>query len=116
MLEKSCIFCRMINGEIPTQVVYNDGHVFAFRDINPQAPTHILLVPKAHFASINEIDGENIDYVGKIFSAAKIIAKQEGVAETGYRLVTNTGPSAGQSVFHLHVHLLAGRTMSWPPG
>jgi len=116
MLEKACIFCRMIEGEIPTQIVYEDEHVFAFRDINPQAPTHVLVVPRHHFESVNEANEENASFIGKMFLAAKTIAKLEGVSEKGYRLVANNGAGAGQSVFHLHLHLLAGRTMSWPPG
>lgn len=116
MLDKACIFCRMIEGEIQTEKVYEDSHVFAFRDINPMAPTHILIVPRTHLASMNELSPSFGEYMSKIALAAKKIAEIEKVDQDGYRLVINTGEHGGQSVFHLHVHLLAGRQLAWPPG
>ncbi len=116
MRDKDCLFCRIIAGEIPAKILFQDEHVFVFNDINPQAPVHILLVPKHHLASVNEIDDSNAFYVGKMFEAAKMMAASLNIAEKGYRLVANTGPGVGQSVAHLHLHLLGGRPMTWPPG
>lgn len=111
-----CLFCKMIAGEIPTDVVYQDDDVFAFRDINPQAPLHVLIIPKNHIATINDLQTDHTQLIGKLFLAAKIIAQDEGVSEPGYRTVMNCNAGAGQSVYHIHLHLLAGRQMSWPPG
>lgn len=111
-----CIFCRLAAGEIPSDRVYEDEDVLAFRDLNPQAPTHVLVVPKKHIATLLEISSDEVDLLGKLQAAAVEIARQEGLDEDGFRLVTNCLEGAGQSVFHLHVHLLGGRPMSWPPG
>ena len=106
-----CIFCRIINGELPSTNVYNDGQVTAFRDINPAAPTHILIVPKKHIDSVNELSVEDEPLIGHLFLIAKQLAAQEGIAEPGYRLVINTGAESGQTVNHVHLHLLGGRQM-----
>ena len=106
-----CIFCRIINGELPSTNVYNDGQVTAFRDINPAAPTHILIVPKKHIDSINVLTADDEPLIGHLFFIAKQLAAQEGIAEPGYRLVINTGAESGQTVDHVHLHLLGGRQM-----
>lgn len=111
-----CLFCKMIEGEITANVVYENDDVFAFRDINPQAPSHILVVPRQHIASINELEPKHVTVVGQLYLAAQMIARQEGFAGDGYRTVMNCGEKAGQTVFHLHLHILAGRAMHWPPG
>lgn len=111
-----CLFCKMIAGEIPADVVYEDDQVFAFRDINPQAPTHVLVVPKTHVATLNDLDGASAALMGDLFLGAKRVAEQEGIAEVGYRTVVNCNEDAGQTVFHIHVHVLGGRRMQWPPG
>ena len=111
-----CIFCKIIEGEIPSQVVYEDDDVFAFRDLNAQAPLHVLIIPKKHIATINDLKTEDAGTVGKLYLAAKKIAADEGYADDGYRVVMNCGEAAGQTVFHIHLHLLAGRTLTWPPG
>ena len=106
-----CIFCKIIAGEIPSTNVYNDDQVTAFRDINPAAPTHILIVPKKHIDSVNELSVEDEPLIGHLFLIAKQLAAQEGIAEPGYRLVINTGAESGQTVNHVHLHLLGGRQM-----
>ena len=106
---ENCLFCKIIRGEIPSTKVYEDENTYAFRDINPQAPTHVLIVPKKHMANVMECDNETM---GHILDAAKAIAKAEGVTESGFRLVTNCGTGAGQTVFHLHFHLLGGKQLS----
>jgi histidine triad (HIT) family protein len=111
----SCLFCRIIAGEIPAKKVYEDEHTFAFEDINPKAPTHVLVVPKKHIVGLKEATAEEADVVGRCHLAAAEIARARGI-ENGYRTVLNVGPGAGQSVFHLHVHLLGGRDLTWPPG
>ena len=111
----SCLFCRIIRGEIPSKKVFEDEHVFAFDDIDPKAPTHVLIVPKKHLAGLKEAQAGDAEAIGRCHLAAAQIARQRGI-EQGYRTVLNVGPGAGQSVFHLHVHLLGGRTLSWPPG
>lgn len=111
-----CLFCKMIAGDIPADIVYQDDDVFAFRDINPQAPLHVLIVPKLHIATTNDLQQEHGQLIGKLYLAAKKIAKDEGVSEPGYRTVINCNAEAGQSVYHIHLHLLAGRQMNWPPG
>lgn len=110
------LFVRIIRREIPADIVYEDDDVLAFRDINPKAPTHILVIPKKHVRTVNDLKDEHAELVGALFLAAKRIAADEGVDESGYRLVMNCGEGAGQSVFHIHLHLLAGRPFSWPPG
>jgi len=111
-----CIFCKIAAGEIPADLVYEDDTVVAFRDLNPQAPTHVLVIPRAHIATLNELKPEQEGIVGRMFSAAKEIAAQEGFAEAGYRTVINCNEAGGQTVFHIHLHLLGGRMMNWPPG
>jgi histidine triad (HIT) family protein len=112
---KDCLFCRIISGEIPSQKVYDDEHIYAFEDINPQAPTHVLIVPKKHIRGLKEAHAEDSELIGRCHLAAAHIARERNV-EDGYRTVLNVGPKAGQSVFHLHVHLLGGRHLQWPPG
>lgn len=111
-----CLFCKMVNGDIKPDTVYEDDRVLAFRDINPQAPTHILVVPKEHIATLNDLDTAHSDLVGRLYLAAKQIAHDERIAEEGYRTLINCNAGAGQTVFHLHLHILGGRPMGWPPG
>jgi histidine triad (HIT) family protein len=106
-----CIFCKIVKGDIPSTNVYKDEQVTAFRDINPAAPTHILIVPNKHIDSVNMMIPEDEPLVGRLFSIARQLAEKEGIAEDGYRLVVNTNAGAGQTVFHLHMHLLGGRQM-----
>jgi histidine triad (HIT) family protein len=113
---KDCLFCKLVTGEIQPDTVYEDEHVLAFRDINPQAPTHVLVIPKLHIATLNELNDDHDRLVGRMLLTAKRIAAEEGLAERGYRTVFNCNEDAGQSVFHIHLHLLGGRRMSWPPG
>lgn len=113
---EDCIFCKIAAGVIPSTVVYEDEKILAFRDINPEAPTHILIIPKKHIKSINDIDSSDEGLIGYIFTAAKNIAKAEGIDESGYRIVSNCGDNGGQTVPHIHFHLLGGRSLSWPPG
>lgn len=110
-----CLFCKIINGEIPSSKVYEDDTVFAFRDIDPQAPTHILIIPKQHIKSAAEIDESNSAVISHIFEVAAKIAKQEGL-DDGFRIVNNCGDIAGQTVKHLHFHLMGGREFTWPAG
>ena len=111
-----CLFCRMVKGEIKPDVVYEDEDVLAFRDLNPQAPLHALVIPKLHLATLNDLDESHAALMGKLFLAARQVAEQEGLAKRGYRTVINCNAEAGQSVFHVHLHVLAGRAMHWPPG
>lgn len=111
-----CIFCRIIKGDIPSTNVFRDDQVTAFRDIHPAAPTHILLVPNRHIDSVNVMTGEDEQLVGHLIQVAGQLAAQDGIAETGYRLIVNTGPHAGQTVFHIHLHLLGGAPMTHPMG
>jgi len=111
----TCLFCCILRGEIPAKKVYENEHVFAFEDINPQAPTHVLVIPKKHFAGLKEAEPHHAEVIGRCHLAAAEIARQRNI-EHGYRTVLNVGPGAGQSVFHLHVHLLGGRSLGWPPG
>ena len=113
-MAEACIFCRIARGEIPAQMVMNNKEIAAFRDVNPQAPVHILIIPKKHIASLD--DATDSDLLGKMLSLAAAIARQEKISKSGYRTVINTGKDGGQSVDHLHIHLLGGRAMSWPPG
>lgn len=115
MSEPSCLFCRIIRGEIPARRVHEDADVLAFEDVNPQAPTHVLVVPKRHFAGLKEAQAADAEVIGRCHLVAAEIARQRNI-EHGYRTVLNVGPGSGQSVFHLHVHLLGGRTLTWPPG
>ena len=111
-----CLFCKMVSGEIQPDVVFEDDEVLAFRDVNPQAPVHVLVIPKSHIATTNELTPEHAGLIGKMVLAARQIAADEGVAEPGYRMVMNCNPEAGQSVYHIHLHMLGGRPMNWPPG
>lgn len=111
-----CLFCKMIAGEIQPAKVYEDERILAFRDINPQAPVHILVVPKEHIPTLNDLDDAHTELVGQLHQAAKKIARQEGIADKGYRTVVNCNDDGGQTVSHLHLHLLGGRRMTWPPG
>jgi histidine triad (HIT) family protein len=111
-----CIFCRIAKKEIPSQVIYEDELVMAFRDLNPQAPVHVLIIPKQHLGSVSEIDDAHPLLAGRLLKVARDLAVQEKVAEEGFRLVVNTGADGGQTVPHLHVHLLGGRALGWPPG
>ena len=113
----NCIFCKIASGAIPSEVVYKDDHIVAFKDVNPQAPVHILVVPKEHdLESLNDASGRDAALLGHILYSAAKIANQMGLSEKGFRVVINTGPEAGQSIPHLHAHLLGGRDLSWPPG
>jgi histidine triad (HIT) family protein len=111
-----CLFCKIIKREIPASIVYEDDRVLAFNDINPQAPTHVLVVPKRHIASLNDLAAVDDAIVGEVVRRAAAIAKDRGVSAGGYRTVFNTNRDAGQTVFHIHLHLLGGRPMAWPPG
>ena len=111
-----CLFCKIIAGEIPSTKVYEDESVLAFLDIEPQAPKHIIIIPKEHISSANEITEENSAVIAKVFEAAAKIAKEQGFSEDGYRIVNNCGKDGGQTVGHIHFHLLAGRNLTWPPG
>lgn len=110
-----CLFCRIVAEEIPADVVHESDHVLAFRDVNPQAPTHILIIPKEHVVSAAHLEEEHDTVLGEIFRTAAHLARAEDL-DGGWRLVTNVGPDAGQSVHHLHIHLIGGRGMGWPPG
>ena len=116
MTRADCLFCRIAAGEIPAEVVRTTPDLVAFRDINPQAPTHILIIPRIHVASVSELEEDQAGAMGKLFLAAKELAKEEGIEDGGYRMVVNAGADAGQTVFHIHMHLLGGRGMGWPPG
>jgi histidine triad (HIT) family protein len=111
-----CLFCRMVAGEIPADVVHETDRVFAFRDINPQAPTHVLVVPRRHVETLDDLEAGDEPLAGALIRAAAGIARSEGLVEDGYRVVTNCGAGAGQSVFHIHLHVLGGRRFAWPPG
>ncbi len=111
-----CLFCKMAAGEIKPDVVYEDDEVLAFRDISPQAPLHVLVIPKTHIATLNDLQPEQAPLIGKLYLAAQKIAAQEGVAAGGYRAVMNCNRDGGQTVFHIHLHVLGGRGMHWPPG
>jgi len=115
-LDPNCIFCRIIEKKIPSKIVYEDESSLAFEDINPQAPAHILVVPKKHIPEIHSMTGRDKDTVGHLFLVAKTIAELQGLDKKGYRMVINNGAGAGQTVFHVHLHLLSGRRFSWPPG
>lgn len=112
----NCLFCRIIAKKIPANIVYEDKEVLAFEDINPQAPVHVLVIPKRHIATSLDITDGDHELIGRLYKTANALARERGVAERGFRLVMNCNRDAGQSVFHLHLHLLAGRPMRWPPG
>jgi histidine triad (HIT) family protein len=111
-----CIFCRIATGEIPVELLYRDEEVVAFRDVNPQAPTHVLLVPVRHYPTLREVPGDAAGVLAKLLQVAGTLADSLGIAESGFRVVVNSGPAAGQTVPHLHCHLLGGRELGWPPG
>lgn len=111
-----CVFCKIAAGEIPAERVYEDESVVAFRDLNPQAPTHVLIIPRRHIATLNDVTTDDAATIGRMFLAARDIAAREGFADQGYRTVVNCNEAGGQTVFHVHLHLLGGRMMHWPPG
>ena len=113
---EQCLFCKMVSGDITPDVVYENDDLLAFRDINPQAPLHVLVVPKIHIATINDLGPEHAELVGRLYLAAARIAADQGVAQEGFRTLMNCNARAGQTVFHIHLHLLAGRDLGWPPG
>lgn len=115
-MSEDCLFCRIASGEAEAEIVDEDERWVAFRDVNPQAPTHVLVIPREHVASVEELADDQRDLAGELLLAARDVARQEGLAEDGYRVVANTHREAGQSVFHLHLHVLGGRRMRWPPG
>ncbi|SRR5690554_518756 len=111
-----CIFCKMASGEIKPDVVYEADTVLAFRDINPQAPTHVLVIPKRHIPTLNDVEPNDRELIGDLYLVAQEVARREGIAESGYRTVFNCRGDGGQEVYHLHLHVLGGRRMQWPPG
>jgi histidine triad (HIT) family protein len=113
---EDCLFCKIIDKTIPAELIFEDERIVAFNDINPQAPVHVLIIPKEHFASLNDIPEEKKDLLSHILLRARQIAQNIGIKEKGYRIVLNTGKESGQEVFHIHFHLLGGRRMTWPPG
>ena len=115
-MTQSCLFCRIINGERPARVVYQDERLVAIEDINPQAPVHILVIPRRHIATLNDLTPEDEGLIGELVRRAAIVAKDRGIDQSGYRTVFNCNRGAGQSVFHIHLHVLGGRRMGWPPG
>ena len=114
--ESGCLFCKIVSEEIPADILFKDETIVAFRDVNPQAPTHILIIPRQHIAYAADMNETHTDLLFKMFDTANSLASNEGIDAEGYRLVINNGSGAGQSVFHLHLHLLGGRPMHWPPG
>jgi histidine triad (HIT) family protein len=116
MSQKDCLFCKIVDGNLPADIVYENDTLVAFRDINAKAPTHILLIPRRHIATMNDLQSGDEPLAGELFVTAAKIAADEGLAEDGYRVVMNCNEAAGQSVFHIHLHLMGGRRMSWPPG
>ena len=115
-MSDDCLFCKIAKGEVPARIVYEDDQVLAFEDINPQAPFHVLIIPRRHIATLNDVQAGDAALLGGLIARASQIAKDEGHAQDGYRTVFNTNRGAGQTVFHIHLHLLAGRNMTWPPG
>ena len=111
-----CLFCKIVAGDLPADIVYENDQVLAFRDISPKAPTHVLVVPRRHVATLNELTQDDAGLVGEMYLAAQQVARDEGIADSGYRTVVNCNEDAGQVVFHIHLHLFGGRPMSWPPG
>jgi histidine triad (HIT) family protein len=116
MAETNCLFCKIVEKEIPAKIVHEDDDIVAFEDINKAAPFHVLIIPKKHFANINEMKEEDKELIGKMFLAAKKMAHDENIDTSGYRCVFNTNKDAGQAVFHIHMHVLGGRPFTWPPG
>jgi len=116
MSEQDCLFCKIVSGDIPADIIYESDSAIAFCDINPQAPTHVLVIPRKHIATINDLEESDKETVGSLYLAAKEIARDEGIADDGYRAVMNCNAGAGQTVFHIHLHVLGGRSLTWPPG
>ena len=115
-MSDECIFCRIARGELESKVVSEDDETFAFRDVNPQAPTHLLVVPREHIEKLTDLQAGRAELIGRLVLKGVELAQSEGLSERGFRLVLNCGPEAGQSVFHVHMHVLGGRKMGWPPG
>ena len=113
---ENCLFCKIASGEIDAEIVYSDEHLFAIKDINPQAPTHLLIIPKKHIRTIMDVEDSDKELLGSVYTLAKKLAQDNDLESSGYRVVVNCGSGAGQSVFHIHFHLLGGRPMKWPPG
>ncbi len=113
---QDCLFCKIANGELDTNLIYKDDDIVAFNDINPQAPHHILIIPRRHIATINDLGEDDTELVGRLVQTAKQLARKYKIADAGYRLIFNCNNAAGQAVYHIHLHLLGGRAMSWPPG
>lgn len=116
MKSADCLFCKIVAGDIPAEIIYESESAIGFRDVNPQAPTHVLIIPREHIATINDLNAGHETIVGNLYTAAKTIAADEGLADDGYRVVMNCNEGAGQTVFHIHLHLLGGRSLGWPPG
>lgn len=112
----TCIFCKIVNGDLDADIAYQDEQLIAFHDVNPQADTHLLIIPRSHIATTNDIEPENAALLGRMVLVAKQLAKEVGIADEGYRLVMNCNHNGGQSVYHIHLHLLGGRRFTWPPG
>lgn len=115
-MNQACLFCKIVRREVEASIVYEDDRILAFRDIDPKAPVHVLIIPKQHIATVNDLRPEHADLLAALFTTAAKIARDHDIADEGYRLVVNCQEGAGQSVFHLHMHLLGGRRMTWPPG
>ena len=115
MSSENCLFCKIVAGDIPAEIIYESESAIGFRDVNPQAPTHVLIIPREHIATINDLDAGHEVTVGNLYMAAKAIAADEGLTDDGYRVVMNCNEAAGQTVFHIHLHLLGGRSLAWPP-
>lgn len=115
-MSEDCLFCKIIAGEVPSREVYRDGDIFAFEDINPIAPTHVLVIPTKHLKDIAAAEAEDTELLGKLILAANKISDEKGLSQNGFRYAINTGKHGGQTVYHLHLHILGGRQMSWPPG
>ena len=111
-----CLFCNIVSGEIPADTVFENDSIIAFRDINPQAPVHILIIPKLHISTLNDLREDHVELMGELILKAKDLAKDEGIADAGYRTGFNCNKAGGQTVYHIHLHLLGGRDFSWPPG
>ena len=116
MSTSDCLFCKILAGDVPADLVYESNEAIAFRDINPQAPSHVLIIPRQHIETINDLGPGDSALIGNLFLVAQQVAKDEGIAENGYRVVTNCNSDAGQTVFHIHLHMLGGRRLNWPPG
>ncbi|NLN27704.1 MAG: histidine triad nucleotide-binding protein [Firmicutes bacterium] len=116
MPAEECVFCRIVAKQIPSEIVYEDEHVVAFRDINPQAPTHLLVIPRRHIPSLVEVTEDDIEVLGRLQYVASLLAKEHGFADDGFRTVLNCGQHGQQTVFHIHLHVLGGRQLTWPPG